>query len=210
MACRIFHGPGGRSSALADARERGHLLRDPVGEDGLKVDESREIVELLLMPPPGSRKGSLVLGPMDQAQPAASDALLKTVEDLDHSLFVLNLWALDVGEVMPTIQSRCEAVWCPTRTEHDPQPGEGVYDVALSLVDAYRKGDPVTVLEVLKDRQEQVEILRTVPEVLAVDLLAGRSSASDVRLWMRLRKVLTHVNLSKTEVAAALMPEAVA
>lgn len=181
-------------------------MRQPLGEEGLKVDGAREIVDLFRLPPPGGRKGVVVLGPMDLAQPAAADALLKTVEDLDHDRFVLNLWAFDLEEVMPTIQSRCVDVWCPTRTEHDPQPGEGVYDIALALVDAYRKGDPCIVLETLKEHEGTPEVLRTVPDVLAVDLLAGRATGADIRLWNVLRDVLKADNLSKTEIAAALMP----
>lgn len=184
-------------------------MQPPLGEEGLKVDGAREIVELMRMPPPG-RKGALVLGPMDLAQPAAADALLKTVEDLDHDRFVLNLWAFDLEEVMPTIQSRCMGVWCPSRTEHDPQPGEGAYDAAFALVEAYRKGDPCTVLETLHEHAEKPDVLRTVPEVLAIDLLAGRGTEADARLWMMLRKVLRADNLSKTEIAAALMPEVAA
>lgn len=207
MSCLIFHGPGGRSSALADAHERAFLVRPPMGEDGLKVDAAREIADLFRMPPPGGKRGAFVLGPMDQAQPGAADALLKTIEDLNHDLFILNLWAFDLEEVMPTIQSRCVDVWCPEQTEHDPQPDESVYDAAHALVEAYRKGDPGMVLETLQEHAGKADVLRIVPEVLSVDLLAGRASMTDTRLWLVLREVLTADNLSKTEVAAALMPE---
>lgn len=207
MSCRLFHGPGGRSSAIADAHQQGNLIREPIGDEGLKVDGAREIVSFLQMPPPNSQKGALVLGPLDLAQPAAADALLKTIEDLDETRFILNLWAFDVAEVLPTIQSRCEHVWCPERLEHDYQPGEDVYDVALSLVESYRNRDPVTLLEILKDQKNPSEVLRTVPDVLAVDLLAGRMRSSDRYLWVSLRKVLEATNLSKTEVAAVLMPK---
>lgn len=182
----------------------------PVGDDGLKVDGARELVELLRMPPGGSRKGTIVLGPMDLAQPAAADALLKTIEELDYSMFELCLWAHDLSEVMPTIQSRCFQRWCPDAPEDADDDDDEVYEAVMEIVGAYRQGDPVTILEALGKRKDHEDIARKVPEILASDLVAGRANKADTRLWHGLRRVLLYRNLSRTEVASALMPEVAA
>lgn len=201
----LFHGPGGRSSALVDAKVRGKLSCEPIGEGGLKVDESRALIEMLLMPFPGNEKKSFVVGPMDEANVNASDALLKSLEDLDHSKYVLNLWAADVMNVSPTIQSRCAARWC-----YEPGPGDLVDDSeifpkALDILDAYRKKDYLAILEIAKDKEIFAGAFRLVPEVLSPSLVEGEDER-DFILWERVRGYLRYNNLSHNERLAAVLP----
>lgn len=209
MASVLFHGPGARQEALDDARERGSLMVDPIGDDGLKIADAREAVELFLTAHLGKRRGAVVIGPMDLAQPGAADALLKTVEELDDSKYVLNLWAHDLAEVVPTIQSRCQDRWCPNAPPDDDSDAE-IYERALDALSAYRSGDYVGVIEALgsKENTDPQSVLRLVPEILAGDIKAGRFKTQELGLWTRLRKVLTFHNISRTEAVAAMLPEA--
>lgn len=186
------------------------MMAEPTGEGGLKVAQAREVAELFLTSPPGRRRGAVVVGPMDLAQPGAADALLKTIEDLDDSKFVLNLWAFDLAEVMPTIQSRCLDRWCP-EAPGDSEEDEKHYERALDALTAYRGGDISGVIEALGDKEndDPLAVLRLVPDILAGDIRAGRFQAQELRLWVRLRKLLTFQNISRTEAVAAMLPEAV-
>ena len=82
MTPRLFHGPSARDKAVSLSLEIGRPVGDPVGDKGLKVDDSREIVELASHSGIGDKAPTIVVGPIDQASPEASDALLKTLEEL--------------------------------------------------------------------------------------------------------------------------------
>ncbi len=205
----IFHGPGGRDEAVEFAEEHGRLLLEPVGDDGLKVAQARELVELLRMPPIG-RKGSLVVGPIDVAQPEAADALLKTIEEIDENIFVLCLWAHDLMDVVPTIESRCQHVWCPD--DEDEEEDEDIYEAAMALVESFRAKDIIQTIETLeekvkkKSKQDVLEkVIRKIPDILAADVRAGKTSTRDLELWGRLRKVLQYKNLSRAEVFSSVL-----
>lgn len=89
------------------------MVLDPLGDSGLKVDDSRLIVQLSGDSGVGDRAPSLVVGPLDSATPEAADALLKTLEDLSEGPLRIVLWADDLLRVIPTIRSRTWAKWCP-------------------------------------------------------------------------------------------------
>ena len=201
----LFHGPGARSTALVDAKARGKLFCEPLGGQGLKVDDSRDLVEKLSIPLPGKEKKSFVVGPMDEANVNASDALLKSLEDLDHSKYVLNLWAIDVMNVSPTIQSRCLSRWCPDAGEGDLVDDTEVYPKAMEILDAYRRKDYLTILEIAKNKEIFEGAVRIVPEILAPSLKDG-GEAEDFILWVRLRGYLRYNNLSHNERLAAMLP----
>ena len=78
-SCLIFHGPGAKAAAMQKAVSAGRLLAPPFGEDGLKTDDAREVVELLFSTPLGMDIGVIVVGPMDEANLKASDVLLKRI-----------------------------------------------------------------------------------------------------------------------------------
>lgn len=206
----LFHGPGGKSSAVLDAKSRGLLLCEPLGDKGLKVDDSREINELLSTVPIGDCKVCLVAGPMDKANAKAADALLKTLEDLDHSMFVLNLWSFDITEVQPTIVSRCLHRWCAEARELDLVDDSNVYEKAMSLVEAFRSKDCAELVELTKrDKKDDgdilLEVVRTIPEVLETDFKKGVLQESDTKLWTGVREVLRHRDPTRNELMSVLL-----
>lgn len=110
MSSFLFYGPGARKEAFS-REKKGRRLGGPFGDQGLKVDEARKIVELLNNLPPGRKKCMLVIGPMNRATQAASDVLLKSLEEPPKKVEMV-LWAEDLNGVLPTILSRCWPRWC--------------------------------------------------------------------------------------------------
>ncbi len=202
----LFNGPGAKSSALADARTRGKLNGPSIGESGLKVDDARELIESLSMPLPGKSKKAVVAGPMDLANVNSSDALLKTLEDLDHSKYVLNLWAMDSMNVSPTIQSRCTARWCPEAKEEDLGDDEETYPKAMELLEAYRQKDYLTIVDIAKDKDKSKleAAFRLLPDVLSPHLVED-SNERDLVLWGRIRATLKYSNISRNEILAVML-----
>ena len=198
----IFHGPGAKDVASKEVVARGRLLADPFGSNGLKVDEARKIIGLLRIPPLDGSVGVILVGPMDQAQSAASDALLKTIEELNENLFVLVLWANDLVDVAPTIQSRCHNVWCRGEENVD----EEAHKVATDLIGRHRDGDIISVLEILREEKGLDVILRLVPEVIASGLADSTGPDTDMSLWQQVREVLMYTNPSRNEVVSAMIP----
>lgn len=191
----LFHGPAAREKALTVAHEIGRLLQPPFGESGLKIAESREIVSLINNAPVGDRKGVIVMGPMDEVSAAASDVLLKSLEDFDSDIVHPVLWAHNEADVRSTIRSRCLLKWCPgddTQSE--------LADGARQLVDSALQGHTAEVIEILKDTDVK-EILRAAAKVLSTLHVDGEALA----LWERARKVLTYPNPTKTEVLAVFI-----
>ena len=89
----LFHGPLGRDEAVSKASKVGRRVSNPVGDKGLKVADSRKIVEISGSSGVGDKPPSVVVGPLDKATPEASDALLKTLEDLGSGPLRIILWA---------------------------------------------------------------------------------------------------------------------
>ena len=98
-SCILFHGPGARQAAEAEAAKIGRLVAPPLGDDGLKVDEAREVVELLMTTPVGDKLGVVIVGPMDEAAAKSCDTLLKTLEEFKGGLIRPILWAHDLSGV---------------------------------------------------------------------------------------------------------------
>ena len=109
----LFYGPSAFDSAVVLAASQGDPL-EPVGREGLRVQDSRDLVQIALEGVIGDRPPSVVVGPMDEASPAAADALLKTLEEVSgvKSLCIV-LWCRGLHPVIPTIISRCNTVWSP-------------------------------------------------------------------------------------------------
>lgn len=186
----LFHGPGAREVAMAEVPTLGRLIHEPFGEDGLKVAESREIIELMNNTPIGDEPGVVVIGPMDQGQQMATDVLLKSIEEYDPNVVRPVLWALNEPDVSPTIRSRCLRRWCP---------GEETYDELLladaeRLVTASLEEKRSVVLEVTKEHGE--EILSAVARVLSWRQMDSASRA----LWGRVRDVLCVRKPTATEI----------
>ncbi|MBQ73236.1 MAG: hypothetical protein CMJ67_10070 [Planctomycetaceae bacterium] len=150
MTPLLFHGPLARGEAVAHARSLGRLLGDPIGDTGLKVDDSREIVRLAGNAGVGDKPPVLVVGPLDRATPEAVDGLLKTLEDLADGPVRILLWADFYGGVIGTIRSRTLDRWCPP-DERWTSPF--MDDNARALYRAWSKKDVATCLSVIHASQ---------------------------------------------------------
>ncbi len=147
----LFHGPVARGEAVRSARTMGRLVGDPIGDDGLKVNDSRLIVQLASSSGVGDQPPVVVVGPLDRATPEASDALLKTLEDLAEGPLQIVLWADSIAGVVGTIRSRTLARWCPPR---EGWVSPFVDDDAKELLAAFVAGDTAKCMGVLHSRKK--------------------------------------------------------
>lgn len=195
----LFHGPQARGTAIDHARSVGRLILDPLGDQGLKVVHSREVVELASSSGVGDRPPAVVLGPLDRATPSAADALLKTLEDLATAPLQIILWADFLGGVIPTIRSRSLSRWCaPAPTWESPYMDED----ARKLWSSYRQRDLSGCLETLRKRQKDwVDLLQGVCEVAATDAPLGKET---VQLWGDVRPLLDGKGSYLTAVSALM------
>lgn len=178
--------------------EIGRLIHDPFGEEGLKIADSREIIELMNNAPVGDSPGVIVMGPLDRAQQVATDVLLKSIEEFDDQIVRPVLWAHDEAEVSPTIRSRCLRRWCPGPDAVD----EEALEVARGLVEAALAGDVASVIEGLRE-QDPRDML-----VASVTALRDRGvDAESESLWEALRRALKVRNPTASEALVAFLRE---
>jgi hypothetical protein len=197
MTPYLFHGPGSRDRSVREASQGFRLLCPPVGDDGLKVDDARLLVELLGTAPVGDRRGSVVLGPLDRATGDAADALLKTLEDYAEGPTQVFAWAWGLSAVLPTIRSRTLPLWCP----NGPDPLSGYNKKAQSLVDALNQNRIGGLLEILS--AEPDDLARE--DLLLASLAPLAKAPKALEIWPRLRKMLTGRGVSKLSAATALL-----
>lgn len=204
MTPTLFHGPEARDSAVLLSEERGRPVRAPMGDSGLKVDDSRLIVELATLSGVGDKPPSLVIGPIDGATPEAADALLKTLEDLTEAPLRLVLWADHLAGVIPTIRSRTRAAWCPPGLTYQPSYSY-LSEQAQTLCVALLKADGAGVLGVIEDteKDEWLDLLQAVCEPLAESVSKGPEA---IEAWLSIRSVLDGRG-SLLTAADALLPE---
>lgn len=196
----LYHGPGAREAAILEAHNLGRLLIPPVGDDGLKTEDARMVVELLLSTPVGVKLGTVVIGPMDESVIKAADVLLKTLEEYEGDLVQPILWADDLGSVSPTIRSRCLARWAPPGTETDEN--ESLVSTAWGLVDASVAGNRPVIIELMRsDTERGKALLNALADCLATKL----DDPKHLALWKRLRPVTQTLNPSDLEIIVALM-----
>jgi len=198
-SCILFHGPGARQAALSRAADIGRLVAPPFGDDGLKVDAAREVVTWLLITPVGRDLGVVVVGPMDMANPKASDVLLKRIEEFPEGVVQPLLWAHDLGGVSPTIQSRCLDEWAPGLD--DEEQDDTVMTLAWELVEAALSGEMERLPSVYQAQGKETELLGAVAGALGTDL----DDPAKRDLWERLRKVAQWRNPQIIEIASALV-----
>lgn len=193
----LFYGPGAKQEAYDFALSKGRLLAPPFGEEGLKTDEAREIVSLLTTAPIGDRLGIVLIGPMDDANSKSSDVLLKSVEEFRGDLVYPVLWARDIGDVAPTIRSRCLARWCygEDNDEEDRLDGEG-----RKLIHAWQGRDIPTLIDMSKEWGAG-------EGVLVVSAIARKIAGQEryVDLWAELRLVLKYPDVLPSEILVALL-----
>lgn len=183
MTPLLFHGPEARDRGLQKALEVGRMVGDPIGDSGLKVADSRAIVQLALSPGVGDRPPCVLVGPLDSATPEAADALLKTLEEISVYPLRIILWTDFLGGVIPTIRSRTLHIWCPpSATWLDP----------LSYMD-----EPAKKLKEAMASKNWAKVITLVRESAKdwPDLLTAYCSMldplSDALLWERVRPALS-------------------
>lgn len=197
-SCILFHGPGAEGAANAKVSVIGRLLHAPFGKEGLKIAESREIVELMNSAPVGDDPGVLVIGPMDRATRSAQDVLLKNLEEFDDQNVRPILWAYDQAEVISTIRSRCLQQWCPGPDLYDE---ETLYQ-ARGVIDCALVGDVAGLVESLKDREPR-PILEAAARVLSERGIDDETAP----LWGRLRETLRFKLPSANEMLAVFLED---
>jgi hypothetical protein len=208
MTPALFHGPEARDRAVARGLELGRPISEPIGDAGLKVDDSRKIIALTAHGGIGDRPPSLVIGPLDQATPEASDALLKTLEDLAEGPVRLVLWADYLHEVIPTIRSRTLAEWCPAG-QHYLSPLAYMDDNAKSLCEAVLEQDQVRILGVLTEvGKDWPDLLRAVCAEFT-EHVEGEHHLLILSTWERIREALKDSRGSILIAADALLLESV-
>lgn len=203
MSSILFHGPTAREVALTHAEKIGRLLAPPFGDMGLKVETSREIVEMLSRAPIGDRVGTVMIGPVDRASsPEAVDALLKTLEEFNPKHIHPVLWAMDVGEVLGTIRSRCVEEWCPAVSGFEPE--APYFHTAESLCEAALRRKTALVIEILAENGgTEVMLLRAASLVLVAK--EGWSLKGRLKLWESLRIALRFRDPSPRVILAAFL-----
>jgi hypothetical protein len=193
----LYHGPTARDHAVRAATSGNfRMIADPIGDSGLKVDDSRILVELASVPPVGDKKGSIVLGPLDRATTEASDALLKTLEDLVESHVVIFPWAWDVSGVIPTIRSRTIGCWCPGNDPLAPLDAEAK-ELVKSVVTNKLVG-VAAILDGKSDGEREDLVIAMQPHLLKI-------GEDGIDIWVRVRDMITGKGISKIPLICALM-----
>ena len=182
MTPYLFHGPDARDLAQKKTLELGRMVEEPIGDAGLKVDDSRRIVERARFPGIGDKPPAVMVGPLDAATPEAADALLKTLEEISGSSLVIVLWADYLMGVIPTIRSRSQAIWCPPgKAWIDPL--SWIEDPALKILKAYRNQNWFTLIGAVQEvGKDWPSLVRYLPSKM------DPTSKKDVELWGRLRE----------------------
>jgi len=201
LSALLFHGPGAMEEAIDAVGKYGLLMGDPVGEEGLKTEHVREIVAKLQAPSPGSKRGVMVIGPVDNIPAKAADALLKTLEEVTPNRPLPILWANDAGVVIPTIRSRCLMTWCPAGADPDLP----FFDTAAALCRAALQRNWGTVVDLItSNKGDEEALLMATASVLS-------QSEGDARqwlpMWLSIREALKSTHRSKTEVVSAFLWE---
>ena len=203
-SCILFHGPGARDAALRKVEAVGHLMAPPYGDEGLKVDDAREMVLQLLNVPLRQGLGVVIAGPLDEANPKAADVLLKSIEEFDGEVVLPLLWANDLGGVSLTIRSRCLDVWCPGVSV--PDDDEKITGMAWELVTRFQERDLCGMPGVLGKKFEEKngpKLVGAISEVVATHL----DDPVMRDLWERLRKIARWTNPKPVEILSVLMGE---
>lgn len=204
-SCLLYHGPGARLAALEESARVGRLLLPPLGDKGLKVDEARQLVGMLLSVPVGNQKGVVVVGPMDHSDFKSSDVLLKSIEEFDSRFIQPILWAHDLGGVTETIRSRCLDRWAPD--VEVVEDNDGLVALGYDLIHFSLTGEwsriPTLVKGYLKEEDTHGgDLLRSIADALRGQLHEEPSQ----RLWRQVRAVAMHRNPTAIEIIAALLP----
>ena len=202
----IFHGPSAYEQALDKAQTTGRLICHPMGLSGLKKNEAREIVHLVALPPVGDALGVVVIGPMDLATIGSSDVLLKSLEDGRDENVVMILWANDLGEVRPTVQSRCLPVWCAG----DKFVDDDLVDIAESVFQVLLEKDIFNLtLLISQVKSKESEFLRVFLDTLAEEIENNVNTASldYLNLWSSVRPLCGFKKITQIQLITPFVEE---
>lgn len=183
----LFYGPGAFEAASKMASMIGQPI-PPVGGEGLKVSDSRDLVEISMEGLVGDRQPSVVVGPMDSATVEASDALLKTLEETEGiQLLRFVLWSNNLHGVTPTIQSRCNCVWSPRSSAEVP-----LDPSAEEFLDLFLDNKHAEAIKVLIDSKDWGALLSSVSDIIAIKIHGseGKSAEVLVDLWSKIRPLM--------------------
>ena len=198
-SCVLYHGPGAREFAIAEANRLGRLVVPPIGDGGLKVDDARAVTDLLLSVPVGEKLGVIVIGPMDEANPKSSDTLLKSIEEFPGDYIIPILWANDLGSVTLTIRSRCLDHWVPAVGTDDD---DALVIAAFKILEAAIKKDHITLVDTCRAFDDrQVGLIGALSDALSTNL----EQAEYRVIWDRLRVIAELRNPFLTEIIIALI-----
>lgn len=206
----IFYGPGARQAALNLATDLGFLLAEPFGDEGLKVEQAREVAELLRSAPISDKLGVVVIGPLDDAATSkSSDALLKALEEPSPYVRAV-LWAEDLGGVPATIRSRCTDKFAPPGLDDPDAEEDSSPQTAWNLLKAYLEGDYATIVDLVesgtaKDGEKREKKLLRLVSALADVLSQDLENSYKRALWERVREVARWRNPTPLEVISALV-----
>jgi len=198
-SCILYHGPGAREAAITEANRIGRLVAPPIGDGGLKVDDARLVVELLMSVPTGELTGVIVIGPMDEANAKSSDTLLKSIEDFRGDYTIPIMWAHDLGGVSLTIRSRCLDRFVSALGSND---NDVIVSDAFKIIEAVTTKDYLVVVDTMRpyDKREY-DLIAALAEALST-----RLDQEDCRqIWDRVRSVAEHRNPFLSELIVALI-----
>ncbi len=198
-SCILFHGPGAETAGHSAATAFGRLL--PFTGSSLKKEGARELVSLLSQRAVGSGRAAVLVGPVDEVNPATSDILLKTIEEFDPDGTRPFLWAWDLGGVSHTLRSRCILQFCPGV---DPR-GEAHETTARTLLRAYEGGDWVTVIEEVKGYDDTTALMRAVADLLPPKMMAPVPDPRHTHLWEAVRDLFDGAPLTPAKVVSAFL-----
>jgi hypothetical protein len=184
-SCLLVHGPTAETVAYEEARTYGRVLSLREDSGGpLRKGDARELIELLSTPTVGDRPLSVVIGPLDTVSPATGDVLLKTVEEPFVHGPRLYLWARDLGEVIPTIRSRCLLRFAPGE---DPRL-DFYRDRASKIVSLYVQSNWSALVEEFRESKGEMDLLlEAVVAVISSRILEESLRDELLDLWAELR-----------------------
>lgn len=201
VSCLLFYGPGAYLAAQNAALNHGPYAGGPFGEGGLKIDEAREIALLAIRPAVGDLgRQSMVVGPMDAVREGSADALLKSIEEIPEYNVRPFLWAEDIGEVRPTIVSRCIPIWC-----HADEVESEFSELGGRAFSAYQSGNLPVIIECVEEAKgnERAFLLEVVRRVSP---WVSTQPKTALELWGRIRQTLESDPVSQAQAVDTLWP----
>ena len=202
-SCFLFHGPGAKQAALSHIQNiGGWMMAPPIGEEGLKVADAREVTELLLSPPVGDcALGVVLIGPVDRATPDALDALLKPIEEFGAATIPV-LWAHDLEDVWETIRSRCMDQWAPADLLIEDE--DSSQALAWDVLEVVLSGN-LAVLTRLTGKRAKEEKVDVVIQAMITSLASDIQQPVRRKMWDSLRKLTQQRRPTRAGLIAALL-----